>query len=68
VEGIEMTKASAKLYKTAVLTQDASPYKAGDIVAVQFIGRGSFGLNFRISYPDMPTIVVADSYLEGFVL
>lgn len=63
-----MTVAKAKLYRTAVLTQGIFSYKAGQHVAVQYVGRGSFGLNFRISYPDMPTIVVSDSYLDRFVL
>ena len=63
-----MTIAKAKLYRTAVMTQELFGYKVGDCVAVQFIGRGSWGLNFRISYPDKPTVVVTDSYLENFVL
>ncbi len=63
-----MTVAKAKLYKTARIAEPIFSYKVGDCVAVQFLGRGSFGLNFRISYPDMPTIVVSDSCLTNFVL
>ena len=63
-----MTLIKAKMYRTARIAEPIFSYKAGDTVAVQFLGRGSFGLNFRISYPDKPTIVVTDTYLTDFVL
>ena len=63
-----MSTKKARLYRTAKVTQDVETYKAGDFVAVHFVGRGSFGLNFRISAPNQPTIIVSDAYLTDFVL
>lgn len=63
-----VTIVKAKMYRTARIAEPIFSYKVGDYVAIQFLGRGSFGLNFRISFPGKPTIVVADTYLTDFVL
>ena len=63
-----MTIAKAKLFKTAVLTQDVDEYKAGEVVAVEYLGRGGFGMRFLVSYPGKPSIAVSDSSLADFVL
>lgn len=65
-----MTIAKAKLYKTAIIAHDIDEYRKGDIVSVTFIGKGAFGLRFRIeaSYLNRPTICVGDSDLTNFVL
>jgi hypothetical protein len=68
LEGNQMTQAKAKMYRTARIAEPIFSYKAGDTVAVQFLGRGVSGLDFRVSFPDKPTIVVTDTYLTDFVL
>jgi hypothetical protein len=56
----------AKLYKTAVVVNDIGEFKAGEIVAVEFVGRGSFALNFRIKL-DQRCMVVTEFDLHSFV-
>lgn len=66
-----MTITKAKMFKTAVVAVDVEGYKAGDIVAVEYVGKSSFGgFRFRVSaeYLGRPVVCLTDSELEGFVL
>jgi protein involved in polysaccharide export with SLBB domain len=67
-----MTLAKAKLYKTARIAQDnygsdieAYGLNPGDVVSVQFTGKGGFGgFNFLVNN----TVCLNEIYLTDFVL
>lgn len=66
-----MTQIKAKMFKTAVIANDVEGYKSGDVVAVEYVGRASFGgFRFRVSaeYLSRPTVCLPDSDLKDFVL
>ncbi len=65
-----MTQAKAKLYKTARIAEAVFGYNVGDCVAVRFVGRGAFELNFQINAPasDECALCVPEHYLTDFVL
>lgn len=68
-----MSEAKAKLYRTATVSSvpfEGSEYKAGDIVAVELVGKGAFGFNFRITadYLGRPIEVVSQFNLSDFCL
>lgn len=62
-----MTEAKAKLYKTATIARDTDDFRTGEIVAVEHLGRGAFGLNFRVTLGKR-SAVLSDADLTDFVL
>jgi len=61
-------------YKTARLIDSPhqaitdAGYNPNQFVFVKFVGKGSFGYNFKISYPGLPTMIASDLNLTSFVL
>lgn len=68
-----MSEVKAKLYRTATVCSvpcDGSEYKVGDIVAVELVGKGAFGFNFRVSadYLGKQPEVISQFNLTNFCL
>ena len=65
-----MTQAKAKLYKTAVVAEKYAEYREGDIVSVQFLGKGSFGMRFLVEaeYLGKPSLCMDENQLQSFCL
>jgi hypothetical protein len=63
----EVSIAKAKLYKTARVHGNSDCFQCGTIVAVEYVGRGAFGLNFRCTLHEF-TEVLSEHALTDFVL
>lgn len=69
-----MTITKAKLFQTARIREDAHElpegFYPGEYVAVRFISKGAFGLNFQISHGRKfnDSAVVDEHSLENFCL
>lgn len=65
-----MTITKAKLYKTAVVTEDYEGYILGDIVGVKFLGKSNGLCRFQVSaeYLNRPIVCMNEMQLTDFVM
>lgn len=69
-----MSIEKAKMYQTARISKQAGElpegFYAGEYVAVRYIGRGAFGLNFQVAHSRAFELaaVLSENDLENFVL